>query len=96
MVGIHSHKAVPLIRPSLGIVGAVDRDLVEVGTKTMAMGVIIGEQTTLGEGGEEVIKHIAGMSHWLCHTCTVCTTKIIVIQLCRCRYAIHVIGNVDQ
>ena len=47
MVAVNSHGAVPLVVPGLAGVGTVDRDLVVVGSQTVAVCVRIREQTTL-------------------------------------------------
>ena len=53
MVFIYGHGSISLVVPGPGGIGTVDRDLVVVATQAMAVGVCIGEQTTLGEGREE-------------------------------------------
>ena len=47
MVPVNSHGAVPLVVPGLAGVGTVDRDLVVVGSQTVAVCVRVREQTTL-------------------------------------------------
>ena len=47
MVAVNSHGAVPLVVPGLAGVGTVDRDLVVVGSQTVAVCVRVREQTTL-------------------------------------------------
>ena len=47
MVAVNRHEAVSLVVSGLGGIGAVDRDLVVVGTQTMTVGVRVGEQATL-------------------------------------------------
>ena len=57
LVAINGHEAVSLVVPALGGIGAVDRDLVVVGTQTMTVGVRVGEQATLLGGGSSTCKH---------------------------------------
>ena len=47
MVAVNSHGAIPLVVPGLAGIGTVDRDLVVVGSQTVAVCVRIREQTTL-------------------------------------------------
>ena len=47
MVVIKAHGSIPLVVPVDTGMGAVDRDLVVVGTNAMAMSVRVREQTTL-------------------------------------------------
>lgn len=47
LVVSHSHGTIPLVVLRAGTVRAVHRDLVVVGSQTMAMGVIVGKETTL-------------------------------------------------
>ena len=51
LVAIDGHEAVSLVVPGLGGIGTVDRNLVVVGTQSVAVGVCIGEQATLRGGG---------------------------------------------
>ena len=51
LVAINGHEAVSLVVPALGGIGAVNRNLVVVGTQTMTVGVRVGEQATLLGGG---------------------------------------------
>ena len=53
LVAINGHEAVSLVVPALGGIGAVNRNLVVVGTQTMTVGVRVGEQATLLGGGSK-------------------------------------------
>ena len=47
LVAIEAHRTVPLVVSAFGGIGTVDRQLEVVGSKTMAVGVWVGEETTL-------------------------------------------------
>ena len=47
LVAVDTHRAVTLVVLDPGAVGAVDRDLVVVGSQAVTMGVWVGEETTL-------------------------------------------------
>ena len=47
LIVINSHRTISLVVPSPGGIGAVDRDLVVVGSQSMTMSVSIGKETTL-------------------------------------------------
>ena len=63
MVAVNRHEAVSLVVSGLGGIGAVDRDLVVVGTQTMTVGVRVGEQATLSgcERWRKKIKTVGGI-----------------------------------
>ena len=52
MVAVDTHETVTLVVPGTGLEGAVDWDQVVVGSQAVAVGVHVGEQPALWQGGK--------------------------------------------